>query len=121
MSEKIDWSPTSENFGELVSYVKDTNVTDIDINADMRSGRVEVWIRDLTRGVYNLENNVISTRFVEQFCNLVANTVNKPFNPQHVDLEADTNELRISILHESVTSTGRCICKIGRASCRERV
>lgn len=110
MSVNIDWEPTPENFGELLPFISNPEVTDIDINADMHFGRTQVWIRHLQNGVTKLPDDFVTVRFVEQFTMLIANCVNRSFNPQHVCLEADTRELRISILHESVTSTGRCIC-----------
>ena len=110
MSAKIDWEPSKENFDALLPFIEDPLVTDIDLNADMSTGHTNVWIRHLERGMESLPSDFVTIRFVEQFANLIANRVNKSFNPQHVCLEADTRALRISILHESVTATGRCIC-----------
>ena len=100
---KYEWELTEEEFGPFYSYIQDKNVTDIDYN-----GRT-LWIADLKRGRYQA-NAEISEEFVERFTHRIANRVNKPFNRTSNVLEAETNELRISIVHESVAVSGRSIC-----------
>ena len=48
--------------------------------------------------------------FLEQFSQRVSNTVSRPFNKQSPVLEAETKTLRITIVHESVALSGRCVC-----------
>lgn len=38
------WNFQEDNFGELLPYVKDTNITDINYNGS------DVWVEDLERG-----------------------------------------------------------------------
>lgn len=91
-----------ENFGPLLPYINDSNVTDINWNG------IELWIDDLTKGRY-VAKEKLSPEFVNQFSILVSNVENTAFNKYKPLLEADTDNLRISILHESRTSSGRSI------------
>lgn len=92
-----------EDFGVFLPFVKDKNVTDIDYN-----GRA-LWITDLKRGRYKAEEEV-PKEFIEKFTHRIANLVNKSFNRMNDVLEAQTQDLRISIVHESAAVTGRSIC-----------
>ena len=47
--------------------------------------------------------------FVEQFTQRIANVVSRQFNKRNPELEAETSELRVTILHESVAKSGRSI------------
>lgn len=100
---KYDWELTEEEFGPFYPFIRDKNVTDIDYNGKT------LWIADLKRGRYRADVPVEET-FVERFTHRIANRVNKPFNRANNVLEAETNELRISIIHESAAVSGRSIC-----------
>ncbi len=98
-----NFEPTEEQFGAFWKYLQDINVTDVDYN-----GR-ELWITDLVRGHYRAKEE-IDDRFLIQFTHTIANAVNKQFNRANKVLEADTKELRISILHDSVSMGGISVC-----------
>lgn len=100
---KYEWELTEEEFGPFFPYIQDKNVTDIDYNGQT------LWIADLRRGRYRADV-AITEEFVERFTHRIANRVNKPFNRANNVLEAETNELRISIVHESAAVSGRSIC-----------
>ena len=100
---KYDWELTEEEFGPFYSFIQDKNVTDIDYNGKT------LWIADLQRGRYQADA-VVREEFIERFTHRIANRVNKPFNRANNVLEAETNELRISIVHESAAVSGRSIC-----------
>ena len=110
MPNRINWEKSEENYGELLPFILDDDVTDIDINMNMQTGENEVWITHTLNGEYKEENLLLTEKFIDQFTNNLRSTVNKPFNQEEVSLEADTDDLRISILHESVTQTGRAVC-----------
>lgn len=97
------WELQEEDFGVFLPYVQKKEVTDIDFNGH------ELWITDLERGRY-CANDLVTEEFVEEFTHRIANRVNKPFNQMHNILEAETNTLRISIIHESAAVSGRSIC-----------
>lgn len=93
-----------EYFGPFWKYVKDPKVTDIDYN-----GR-ELWITDVENERYSANCSGMTDKFVEQFSHRIANEVSRPFNRKNPLLEAETDTLRISIVHESVAVSGRSIC-----------
>lgn len=96
------WQFKDENYGPLLEYVKNENVTDINYNGK------DVWIDDLTIGRYKADVE-LSRDFIEQFTVRVADAVSQNFNQYNPLLEAETDVLRISIVHESVANTGRSI------------
>jgi len=93
-------------FGPLWPYIQDTSITDIDFN-----GKV-IWITSIDKPRFWLspEELGINEIFIEQFTNRVANAVSKPFNRMYPELEAETETLRITVIHESVAKSGRLFC-----------
>ena len=92
-----------ENYGDLLPFVEDNDITDINWNG------FQLWLDDVNKGRYCIEGFELSPDFVEAFSIRVSNVVSKPFNKYNSRLEAETEELRITILHESVSRTGRAI------------
>ncbi len=91
-----------ESYGPLLPYIDDDNVTDINWN-----GR-QLWIDNLKLGRY-CSKDILTEAFVQQFATRVSNVVSESFNKYNPRLEAETEELRISILHNSVARTGTSI------------
>lgn len=91
-----------ENFGVLLPLIKDINVTDINWNGK------QCWVDDVNKGRY-LSDIVLDKDFVDAFSIRVSNVVSKTFNKYTPSLEAETDELRITIIHESISHTGRAI------------
>ena len=96
------WNFKDEYYGPLLKFVKSESVTDINYNGK------DVWIDDLEIGRYKADIE-LSMDFVEQFSTRVADAVSSNFNQYNALLEAETDVLRISIIHESVANTGRSI------------
>lgn len=96
------WQLKEEDFGPLLPYIIDDNVTDINYNG------TDVWIDDLTKGRYKA-NLILTEKFLNQFSIRISNLVNVAFNDYHVLLEAETDTLRISIVHPIVCNTGMSI------------
>ncbi len=94
---------TSDFFGILYPFVCDDDITDIDYNGSA------LWLTysDNSR---ELKEISIGDDFVEQFSARVSNAVSKPFNKQYPVLEAETDFLRITIVHESIAMSGRTFC-----------
>lgn len=91
-----------ENYGELLPYIQDVNVTDINWNG------MQLWIDDVTRGRY-MSDVYLTDEFVDSFVIRISNIANKTFNKYTPKLEAETEELRITVVHSSVSNTGTCI------------
>ena len=93
---------SDEYFGELMPLIKDEQITDITWNGK------DLWVDHLERGRYKSEIK-LSKHFVNTFSTRLANLANKNFNMSEPLLEAETEELRISIVDGSVTNTDRSI------------
>ncbi len=91
-------------FGPLYPMVEDDFITDVDFNGE------QVWLTDANNCRKPCFDVQVDNDFVDQFTQRVANVVSKPFNKQNPILEAETDCLRITIVHESVALSGRCIC-----------
>lgn len=97
------WTLSDNDFGKLLKYIKDDTITDIDYN-----GR-SLWIND----IYNNRRQAdveVDPQEMENFAARVANRANKKFDPVNNRLAAQTNNLRISCLHETQTMTGISVC-----------
>lgn len=93
-----------EYFGPLWPYVADEGITDIDYNGH------QLWLTDSNGRRWQILRHGITDAFVREFSQRVANRVSRQFNKMNNLLEAETETLRISIVHESVAVSGRSIC-----------
>ena len=93
------WDFKDENFGPLLPYVQDSQITDVNYNGS------DVWVEHLEKGIYKADVE-LTQEFVNQFCLRIANLMSRQFNRNDNVLEAETDTLRISIIHPSVTDTG---------------
>lgn len=93
-----------EYFGPFWKYVNDDSITDVDFNG------TDLWITDDSNRRLKIENAGVTTQFINDFSQRVANQVSKPFNKIDNLLEAETDTLRVSILHESAAVSGRSVC-----------
>lgn len=89
-----------EEFGPILKYVLNDNITDINYNGDT------LWIDDLNKGRYQVEDAEISLDWIVQFTQKISNLMNVQCNKSQPWIEAETDTLRISIIHEAVTNTG---------------
>lgn len=94
-----DWAFEDSNFGPLLPYINDEQITDVNYNG------TDVWVEHLTKGIYKVDVN-LTTEFVNQFSTRIANLVSEQLNKFHNVVEAETEQLRISIIHHSATNTG---------------
>ncbi len=99
----LSFEPTEEQFGIFWKYLQMPEVTDVDYNGS------ELWVTDLKRGRYRV-SETISESFVSAFTHNISNCVNRQFNNANRVLEADTKELRISMIHSSAAASGISIC-----------
>lgn len=95
-----------EDLGPFQTYIEDSEITDIDYNGKA------LWVKD----IYNCRKQVIveendqMERFVQDFSQKIANITSKSFNGVNPVLEAETKNLRITCVHETVAISGRSIC-----------
>ena len=91
-------------FGPFWRFLKSPKITDIDYNGS------ELWITEVENERYPVIEHGITDKFIEQFSHRIANEVSRPFNKKNPLLEAETDTLRVSIVHESVAVSGRSVC-----------
>lgn len=103
MSELITYEPIAEHFGVFEKYIREPSITDIDYNGS------SLWVTDFEKGRYEVKEE-ITEQFLSSFTHNISNCVNKQFNNANKVLEADTKELRISIIHDSAAISGTSIC-----------
>lgn len=88
-----------QDYGILYPYIVDEKVTDINWN-----GR-RLWVSDLEKGRYPADE-ILTDSFVERMSVLLSNITGNPFNRMNPVLEAETEEVRVSIVHASVARSG---------------
>lgn len=98
MALKID----DAYYGELLTYIKDNDITDITWNGKT------LWLDHLEKGRYKADIS-LNQQFINTFATRIGNLVNRNFNSSEPLLEAETDELRISFIHSSVTNTSTSI------------
>ena len=86
-------------YGNLLKFILDENITDINWSQGL-------WVNDLNKGRYKIKGFTLVVFFIQQFYTRISNLMNVQFNKNNPLLEAETDNLRISILHDSVTNTG---------------
>lgn len=96
------WDFKDESFGPLLPYVQDDKITDINFNG------TDTWVEHLEKGVYKADIE-LTPDFVSQFSIRISNLVSEQLNKFSNVVEAETDTLRISIVHPSVTNTGYSI------------
>lgn len=87
------------DFGVIQRLIDDNQITDINYNGK------QIWVDHLQKGRYPVEP-FIAHDAIQALVYKIANYVNLPFNATSPVLEAETSELRISILHPSVSRGG---------------
>lgn len=85
-------------YGNLLKFILDENITDINWSQGL-------WVNDLNKGRYKIKGFTLDDNFIQQFYTRISNLMNVQFNKNNPLLEAETDNLRISILHDSVTNT----------------
>lgn len=87
------------NFGFLEPWIQDDRITDINYNSR------QCWVDHLDKGRYPIEP-FDAHEFMTALAFKIANFVNLPFNINSPIVEAETRDLRISLLHQSVSRSG---------------
>lgn len=103
-------------FGCMYPYIAAENLTDIDYDGS------RLWLTDCDNNRFRADSQEglrtaktsayksITPEFIDEFSKRVANTVSRPFHKQSPILEAETDTLRITIVHESAAVSGRTFC-----------
>lgn len=89
------------DFGPLRQFLDNDDVTDISY-----SNGGQVWLKTLSKGVYRVENTGIDNTLVEKIAFQCANTMGKSFNMANPFLDAESAELRLNFVHDSIARNG---------------
>jgi len=89
------------DFGPLKEFLEDDNVTDISYSNDG-----QVWLKTLDKGVYRVDRPEINNAFMEKLAFQCSNVMGKTFNMAHPFLDAESAELRLNFVHDSIATNG---------------
>ena len=89
------------DFGPLKEFLDDDNVTDISYD---NCGQVH--LKTLDKGVYRVDRPEINNALMEKLAFQCSNVMGKSFNMAHPFLDAESAELRLNFVHESVATNG---------------
>lgn len=103
------------DFGPLTSLLKDDDITDISYS---NNGRIHV--KSLTKGVYSVELPLVNNALMEKIAFQCSNVVGSTFNMAHPTLDAESSELRLNFIHESIATNG-IACTIRKTPAKLRL
>ena len=89
------------DFGPLEEYLLNDDITDISY-----SNNGQIWLRSLSKGIFRVENPNINNALMEKLAFQCANVVGKSFNMAHPFLDAESAELRMNFVHDSIARNG---------------
>src|SRR5574344_1910450 len=103
------------DFGPLKQFLQIDDITDISY-----SNGGQIWLKTLSRGIFRIENPQINDAFMEKLAFQCSNVMGKTFNMAHPFLDAESAELRLNFVHESIATNGIC-CVIRKTPAKIRL
>lgn len=89
------------DFGPLKKYIDEDDITDISY-----SNGGQLWLKSLSKGVYRADEQNINDALVEKIAFQCSNVMGKTFNMAHPFLDAESSELRMNFVHDSIARNG---------------
>ena len=89
------------DFGPLKEYLEQDDITDISY-----SNGGQLWLKTLSKGIFRIENSTINNTFMEKLAFQCSNVMGKTFNMAHPFLDAESAELRLNFVHDSIAKNG---------------
>ena len=89
------------DFGPLTQYLQNDDVTDISY-----SNGGQIWLKTLSHGIFRIENPNINNAFMEKLAFQCSNVMGTTFNMAHPFLDAESAELRLNFVHDSIAKNG---------------
>lgn len=89
------------DFGPLKVYLEDDDITDISY-----SNGGQIWLKTLSKGIFQVENSSINNEFMEKLAFQCSNVMGVTFNMAHPFLDAESAELRMNFVHDSIATNG---------------
>ena len=89
------------DFGPLQVYLDDDDVTDVSY-----SNGGQIHLKTLSKGIYPVSNPEVNDTFMEKLAFQCSNVMGKTFNMAHPLLDAESAELRLNFIHDSIATNG---------------
>ena len=89
------------DFGLFMPLLENDDITDISY-----SNGGQLWVKTLSKGVYPVKIEGINNEVVEKLAFQCSNVMGKTFNMAHPLLDAESAELRLNFVHESIATNG---------------
>ena len=89
------------DFGPLKEFLNDESITDISY-----SNNGNVWLKTLDKGIYSVKRPDINNSLMEKLAFQCSNVMGKTFNMAHPFLDAESAELRLNFIHDSIATNG---------------
>lgn len=92
---------TQIDFGQLKEFLENDDITDISY-----SNGGQIWLKTLSKGVFRVERPTINNALMEKIAFQCSNAMGKSFNMANPFLDAESSELRINFVHDSIARNG---------------
>ena len=89
------------DFGPVQEFLEDDDITDISY-----SNGGQVWLKTLSKGIFQVKRPDINNAFMEKLAFQCSNVMGKTFNMAHPFLDAESAELRMNFVHDSIATNG---------------
>ena len=89
------------DFGLFKPLIDDDDITDISY-----CNHGQIWVRSLTEGSKRVEIDGLNDAFVEKLAFQCSNVMGTTFNNAKPFLDAESTELRLNFVHESIATNG---------------
>ncbi len=89
------------DFGPLQEFLDDDDITDVSYSNDG-----QIHLKTLSKGIYKVERPDINNALMEKLAFQCSNVMGKTFNMAHPLLDAESTELRMNFIHESIATNG---------------
>ena len=89
------------DFGLFMPLLENEDITDISY-----SNGGQLWVKTLSRGVYAEHIEGLTNEVVEKLAFQCSNVMGKTFNMAHPFLDAESAELRMNFVHDSIATNG---------------
>lgn len=89
------------DFGPLKDFLEEDDITDISY-----SNGGQIWLKTLSKGIYQVTRPEVNNVFMEKLAFQCSNVMGKTFNMAHPFLDAESAELRMNFVHDSIATNG---------------
>lgn len=89
------------DFGPIQSFLDSDDLTDLSY-----SNGGQVWVKSLTKGDYQVNIPEINNALIEKIAFQCSNVRGETFNMANPFLDAESSELRLNFIHESIATNG---------------